>query len=102
MQRLEAPAVWVDTHSMPLDPFNTLFMHRRIHPDDAHLQYGPISTEFRTLAKNPPPSTSGCGPVVKNYINKYKSSDEVYRCMSNLDKSLFLLLISEVIADEGL
>jgi hypothetical protein len=74
----------------------------RINPEDAHRQYGPISSEFRTLAKNPPPSTIGGGPAVNEYINKYKSSDEVYRCMSNLDKSLFLLLISEVLADEGL
>jgi hypothetical protein len=74
----------------------------RTHPDDEHLQYGPISTEFRTLAKNPPPSTSGGGPVVKEYINTYKFSDEVYMFMQDADKSLFLLLISEVLADEGL
>jgi hypothetical protein len=74
----------------------------RIHPDDAHRQYGPISTEFRTLAKNPPPSTSGGGPVVKEYINRYKAGDELYLFMQDADKSLFLLLISEVLADDGL
>jgi hypothetical protein len=93
---------WLQAYaaSFPKRPLKNLV--QRIHPEDAHLQHGPISTEFRTLAKNPPPSTSGGGPVVKEYINKYKFSDEVYMFMPDLDKSLFLLLISEVLADEGL
>ena len=74
----------------------------RIHPDDAHRQHGPISSEFRTLAKAPPTMVEGCGAVAHAYINKYKFSDEVYMSMPDLDQSLFLLLISEVLADEGL
>jgi hypothetical protein len=74
----------------------------RTHPDDAHCQYGPISSGFRTLAKAPPTMVSGGGPIVQDYINKYKFSDEMYMNMPDADQSLFLLLISEVLADEGL
>jgi hypothetical protein len=74
----------------------------RTHPEDEHLQYGPISTEFRTLAEDPPLTVAGGGPVVQAYLNKYKHSDEVFVCMPDLEKSLFLLLISEVLADDGL
>jgi len=38
---------WVDSNDVYLDGF----VHsQRIHPDDAHLQYGPIATQLRLMA----------------------------------------------------
>ena len=74
----------------------------RIHPDDEHLQYGPISTALRRNAEDPPRITDGLWPVEKNYLNVYKYSDEMYVWADDLHKSLMLLLVAEALADEGL
>ena len=74
----------------------------RIHPDDEHLQYGPISTALRRNAEDPPRIIDGLWPVEKNYLNVYKYSDEMYVWADDLHKSLMLLLVAEALADEGL
>lgn len=74
----------------------------RIHPDDAHLQYGPISTALRKNAEEPPRTTEAIWPVERNYLNVYKYSDEMYVWADDLHKSLMLLLVAEALADGGL
>ena len=74
----------------------------RIHPDDEHLQYGPISTALREMAEDPPRSTEAIWPVERYYLDVYKSSEEMYVWADSLQKSLILLLVAEALADEGM
>ena len=75
----------------------------RIHPEDVHLAYGPISTALREGAdqygggKQP----SGLGRMLAQPFIEYhrrgcgKIDDELHR-------SLFLLILAEALAEEGL
>lgn len=91
--------IWIDTSKAPLFEF-------RIHPDDEHLAYGPISTALRAGAdqyssKQPRGldrmlalqfvefHRRGCGKLGQH-------------CDPELHRSLFLLILSEVLADEGM
>lgn len=67
----------------------------RIHPDDAHLQYGPISTALRDSAELESPCAFTGIPHVEIH------TDSAYK-LSKLDCSLFMLILSEALADEGL
>lgn len=73
-----------------------------IHPDDEHLQYGPISTAIRKSAVNPWNSEGtwavghGTWWMDLPYWLKW---DE---CKDELHRSLFLLILSEALADEGM
>jgi len=40
---------WISAETLPVQNFK-FFNERRIHPDDLHLQYGPISTALRERA----------------------------------------------------
>ena len=78
----------------------------RIHPKDEHLQYGPVSSELRGYAY----LGEGDYPYIYMTVvnaplgswwmrvddtNAFERSDE-------LTRSLFLLILSEALADEGL
>ena len=80
----------------------------RVHPDDAHLQYGPISTALRD-----------CDGELWLYIDSEHMNDFVIRCAivanyannmmhewqqnkDRLTRSLFLLILAEALADEGM
>lgn len=101
IEMLECPAIWVSTDRVPLDPFDTNYMHRRIHPDDEHLQYGPVSTAMLEFAE------TGKGPYTLMglmaleafyyewvYPDAGENSDEYAR--------MFALILAEALADEGL
>ena len=77
-----------------------------IHPDDEHLQYGPISTALRDCAKTAPASiylTAGgyalSGSVTDaigwHHTRRYYEANELHR-------ALFLLILAEALADEVL
>jgi len=75
----------------------------RIHPDDERLQYGPISTALRKSAKD----TSGAELLAVNHYWGLSSVGYDDWCLyreyaSELHRSLFLLILSEALADEGL
>ena len=84
----------------------------RIHPNDTHFQYGPVSTELRSAAELVRDGTYlqdvlgryGC-VAVDDYVG---NSDEFGHCWDTamradaLHKSLFLLILSEALAEEGL
>ena len=78
----------------------------RIHPEDAHLAYGPISTALRDHAANPKNLTHFVEtlPPYVGYQIGHETQEElldVYLC-DTLTHSLFLLILAEALADEGL
>ena len=84
----------------------------RIHPDDAHLQYGPISTELRKAAETIA-EKAYLQDLLGHYgiaaIDDYLSrSDEFGYCWDKamnataMQKQLFLLILAECLADSGL
>jgi len=68
----------------------------RIHPDDAHLQYGPISTALRNHAL-------GLPLVETCWFSKLllHTDGDLYTLSPN-DRYVFFLLMAEALADEGL
>ena len=72
----------------------------RIHPDDEHLQYGPIATALRQQAndgnfhKANLPYLIGFYTYRDEYLDVSTASEE--------RKALFLLILVEALADEGL
>ena len=69
----------------------------RIHPDDAYLQYGPISTALRMLAEddswNPSEERALALAVARQF--------QVY-FVDEPDFELFYLILAEYLADEGM
>ena len=76
----------------------------RIHPADEHLQYGPISTALREEAKSENLRTSGVFLRHELFNFAYKESDFLacYTQCNPEHRSLFLLILAEALADEGL
>ena len=81
----------------------------RIHPDDAHLQYGPISTALRDcdgdfqwfyIDWSEMPDLAIRSAIVANYA--YNMIDEWRQTKDRLTRSLFLLILAEALADEGM
>jgi hypothetical protein len=78
----------------------------RIHPDDKHLQYGPISTAMRALAVETHPPLGNvfydsCAAAYAMFLKPNGFRDYEYSG-EELHRSLFLLILSEALADEGL
>ena len=72
----------------------------RIHPDDAHLQYGPVSTALRKKAETP--NTYGTGWdcfLANSFINEFSGNTWEHRVF---DYPLFYLFLAEFLADEGM
>jgi hypothetical protein len=68
----------------------------RIHPDDEHLQYGPISTELRDYALGLP--LTGTCWIARLLLH---IDGDIYALSPN-DRYVFLLLMAEALADEGM
>ena len=85
--------VWIPlTHiSLTLNPYTY-----RIHPEDAHLGYGPISTALRNDALRLLPNDSNWFSALSLH------SDGDLHSLSPTDRSMFLLLLAEAVADEGM
>ena len=78
----------------------------RVHPDDAHLEYGPISTALQRMAKTSK-ARSFVIPTLPPHLSfgvGHESYEEAYALMESdeLAHSLFLLILAEALADEGL
>ena len=93
---------WAEITRIPL-PIPEYY---RIHPEEAHLQCGPISSALREMAKNPkageyvfphlPPYFGfGVEHQTQDEADSLKASDE-------FTHSFFFLLLAEALADEGL
>jgi hypothetical protein len=76
----------------------------RIHPDDEHLQYGPISTALREFAASLPieDKTARGLPIflVPRTLTWYNLARNGFD--SKAHRVTFLLLLAEALADEGL
>ena len=71
----------------------------RIHPDDAHLQYGPISTALREIAEDPKYNSSWehfLANIAANEFTMFFDSRH-----GEPDYPLFYLILAEALADEG-
>ena len=68
----------------------------RIHPADAHLGYGPISTALRNDALRLLPNDSNWFSALSLH------SDGDLHSLSPTNRSMFLLLLAEAVADEGM
>ena len=69
----------------------------RIHPDDAHLQYGPISTALREVAEDDswnPSEERALAIAVARQFQVYFGDEPDY--------PLFYLILAEALADEGM
>ena len=92
---------WVETKFV----LTTIGDWQRIHPDDAHLQYGPISTALRGAAAK---DFSIYEEHHKVYTYAAFEMADVYEASWNkkyedeLHRSLFLLILAEALADSGL
>ena len=69
----------------------------RIHPDDVHLQYGPISTLLREMAL-----TGDCDGADIPYIRTTLFTEEGYWKSTEDQQCVFLLILAEALADEGM
>lgn len=73
----------------------------RIHPDDAHLEYGPISSTFIAWA-------SLAGSEHEDFVSAARAiaedteADWAMCYCDELHRSLFLLILAEAVCDEGL
>ena len=95
-QNLEAPLslIWINnTIDHGIDYY--------IHPDDEHLQYGPISTALREMAQRTDELFVELGPTV-TYIDWSVDMEEDDGEADAFHQSLFLLILAEALADEGL
>jgi hypothetical protein len=83
---------------VPLDEYNTSYMHRRIHPEDEHLQYGPVSTALHQIVKTgkEPSNLSGILALTVYLHESTRPCDDL------LHRDLFLMFWAEFLADEGM
>ena len=97
--RIEAlyQRVWIPLTHISLEPNAHAY---RIHPDDEHLQYGPISTELREMAADDswkPGSYRVLAVAAANEFKEYFDSRQ-----GEPDYPLFYLFLAEFLADSGL
>ena len=71
--------------------------HHRIHPDDAHLAYGPISTALREMAED-----YSWNPSWEHRVAHAAADDFAVKFHGEPDYPLFYLILAEALADEGL
>ena len=76
------------------------FYSYRIHPDDAHLAYGPISTALREMAETCTRSSSWAGFLASFAANEYTMYFDSR--FGEPDYPLYYLILAEFLADEGM
>ena len=69
----------------------------RIHPDDEHLQYGPISTELRKMAEDSSWNVSWGRYIARAFADEFS---DIFGPATNYP--LFYLILAEALADEGM
>lgn len=100
LQALDGNLGWILSSHAPLELSNAKRPYR-IHPDDAHLEYGPISRALRDLAMQ--------GMVMEittdwEFVARYYFTSIAWEKVPNdiEHRSLFLLILAESLADSGL
>ena len=69
----------------------------RIHPDDSHLQYGPISTALREIAL-----TGDYEDSTIPYFTFGIEREDNYWSSTEDQRRVFCLILAEFLADEGM
>jgi hypothetical protein len=97
---LRSDGVWCKSaHCVPRIGPNAKYPWR-IHPEDVHLQYGPISTALRESACTDKEALAGI-PYIEGYWDLSIDEAKVFDT-DPFHRSLFLLILAEALADEGL
>ena len=88
--------VWIPlTHiSLTLNPYKY-----RIHPEDEHLQYGPVSTALREIAEDYSWNPSWEHYAAHAVEDRFTLLDRQH---CETDYPLFYLFLAECLADEGM
>ena len=80
-----------------------------IHPDDAHLEYGPLSSELRnwaiTDARFPADTVEGAAAQFMwgcHFNRALNDNDGIVPVIGDNDTLMAMLFIAELLADEGL
>ena len=89
---------WYSAMSMCIGPSKA--DNGTIHPDDAHLQYGPISTALREMAETCTHSSSWAGFLATSAANEFTQYFDSRQ--GEPDYPLFYLFLAEFLADEGM
>lgn len=86
---------YVDLHDLEAPDYRT-------HPDDAHLEYGPISTALQVFAAGNTrrPKDDSFWRIARDYYI-HAAGAQFYDLDDN-SRAVFLLILAEVLADEGL
>ena len=85
---------WIPLTHISLEPNAHAY---RIHPEDAHLEYGPISTLLREMAL-----TGDCDGADIPYIRTTLLTEEGYWKSTEDQQCVFCLILAEALADAGL
>ena len=75
--------------------------HYRIHPEDEHLQYGPISTALREMAEDNLWNPSWEHYAAHALEDRFSLFDR-HDGLDEPDYPLFYLILAEALADEGM
>lgn len=86
------------TCAVPLWDMDESAYSWRIHPDDAHLQYGPISSALRDAAVTGAFPYTVAGLMAETAVRYEREYGVVFAD----DYIMFLLLLAEALADTGL
>lgn len=97
--KINNEAAWEPVQSGYAPMFSTDFY--RIHPDDEHLQYGPISSAIRRRAETGAVQAAGL-PYLFGYFDLTEREWDTLKHSAGFDRVFFYLLVSEALADEGL
>ena len=99
---------WRDAHTPTYQEWQTnnqfvfidTMRHYRIHPNDEHLQYGPISTALREMAEDS--SYRGDWECFFAHVAANEFTEYFDFWQGKPDNSLFYLILAEFLADEGM
>jgi hypothetical protein len=91
---------WAEITRISLEEFDHNYY--RIHPEDVHLQYGPVSTALREMAEDPALWTSKCWKwsIASSAANEFTIYFDSRT--GEPDYPLFYLFLAEFLADEGI
>lgn len=91
---------WAEITRIPLEEAGRVYY--RIHPDDAHLAYGPVSTALRWEAEHYKEKHFGYRHYTSAAIVTNSVGSDFDLPNEDRDGVLFLLILAEALADEGL
>jgi hypothetical protein len=90
---------WIPVFAVRTDGLTDGQYKYRIHPDDEHLQYGPISTALREMAEDYSWNPSWEHYAAHAVEDRFTLFD---RGHCEFDFPLFYLFLAEFLADEGM